>query len=74
MLGLVAWLYIGVEIALYAAEINVVICTGRRHISPDTGPEQLATCGFAGAPEERREPHIPVSQTRQPFGISFQNG
>lgn len=72
VLGLVAWLYIGVEIALYAAEINVVIT---RHLWPRsivqpplTEADRAVLAVQALQNQRREEQRVEVSFTDQPPG------
>jgi hypothetical protein len=65
VLGLLSWLYLGTEVTLYAAEINVVRV---RHLWPRsilqpplTGPDKRALVDLAKQEERRPEQSVDVS-------------
>jgi YihY family inner membrane protein len=69
VLGLLSWLYLGSELTLYAAEVNVVL-TRRlwpRSLLPPplTGPDKRALVGLATQEERRPEESVQVSFTGQ---------
>jgi YihY family inner membrane protein len=72
VLGLVAWLYIGVEITVYAAEINVVLT---RHLwprsivqPPITDADRGVMAAQALQNQRRPEQHIEVTFSDRPPG------
>jgi YihY family inner membrane protein len=69
VLGLLSWLYLGSELTLYAAEVNVVL-TRRlwpRSLLPPplTGPDERALVSLATQEERRPEESVQVSFTGQ---------
>ena len=65
VLGLLSWLYLGSELTLYAAEVNVVLTRRlwpRSILQPPlTGPDQRALVDLAKQEERRPEQSIEVS-------------
>jgi hypothetical protein len=69
VIGLLSWLYLGSELTLYAAEVNVVL-TRRlwpRSLLPPplTGPDERALVALATQEERRPEESVQVSFTGQ---------
>lgn len=72
VLGLLSWLYLGSEVTLYAAEVNVVL-TRRlwpRSLMPPplTGPDQRTLADLAKQEERRPEESVQVRFTERPTG------
>lgn len=70
VLGLLSWLYLGAEVTLYAAEVNVVRA---RHLWPRsllqpplTGPDQRVLVDLAKQEERRPEQSVEVTFTPEP--------
>ena len=69
VLGLLSWLYLGSELTLYAAEVNVVLARRlwpRSLLPPPlTGPDQRTPTDLATQEERRPEESVQVSFTGQ---------
>jgi YihY family inner membrane protein len=69
VLGLLSWLYLGSELTLYAAEVNVVLTRRlwpRSILQPPlTGPDQRALTDLAKQEERRPEQSVEVSFSDQ---------
>jgi YihY family inner membrane protein len=70
VLGLLSWLFLGSELTLYAAEVNVVLTRRlwpRSILQPPlTGPDQRALVDLAKQEERRPEQSIEVTFAREP--------
>ena len=71
VLGLLSWLYLGSELTLYAAEVNVVLTRRlwpRSILQPPlTGPDQRALVDLAKQEERRPEQSIEVRFAPKPM-------
>ena len=69
VLGLLSWLYLGSELTLYAAEVNVVLARRlwpRSLLQPPlTGPDEQVLAGLATQEERRPEESVEVNFTGQ---------
>jgi YihY family inner membrane protein len=72
VLGLVAWLYLGVQVTVYAAEVNVVLTRRlwpRSIIQPPLTEADRAAMALQALQNQRRaEEHVRVSFTDRPRG------
>jgi YihY family inner membrane protein len=70
VVGLLSWLYLGAEVTLYAAEVNVVRARRlwpRSLLQPPlTGPDQRALVDLAKQEERRPEQSVEVTFTSEP--------
>ena len=70
VVGLLSWLYLGAEVTLYAAEVNVVRARRlwpRSLLQPPlTGPDQRALVDLAKQEERRPEQQVEVTFTPEP--------
>jgi YihY family inner membrane protein len=74
VLGLLAWIYLGVEITVYAAEINVVVARGvwpRSIIQPPLTPADRAVLAAQALQNQRRDDqHVEVFYDDRPAGAA----
>jgi YihY family inner membrane protein len=74
VLGLLAWIYLGVEITVYAAEINVVVARRlwpRSIVQPPLTPADRAVLAAQVLQNQRRDDqHVDVSYDDQPAGAA----
>ena len=74
VLGLVAWIYLGAQAAVYAAEINVVLARKlwpRSMVQPPTTEADRASMALQALQTQRRpEQHIEVTFTDRPAGAN----
>ena len=72
VLGLLAWIYLGVEITVYAAETNVVLARRlwpRSIVQPPLTPADRAVLAAQALQNQRRDDqHVAVSYDDQPAG------
>ncbi len=72
VLGLIAWIYLGVEITVYSAEINVVLARRlwpRAIVQPPLTEADRASMALQALQNQRREEqHVEVSYTDRPAG------
>jgi len=73
VLGLIAWIYLAVEITVYSAEINVVLARRlwpRAIVQPPLTEADRASMALQALQNQRREEqHVEVSYTDRPAGL-----
>ena len=73
VLGLIAWIYLAVEITVYSAEINVVLARRlwpRAIVQPPLTEADRASMALQALQNQRREEqHVEVSYTDRPVGV-----
>ena len=76
VLGLLAWIYLGVEITVYAAEINVVVARRlwpRSIVQPPLTPADRAVLAAQALQNQRRDDqHVEVTYDDRPAGAAGQ--
>jgi virulence factor BrkB len=74
VLGLLAWIYLGVEITLYAAELNVVLARRlwpRSIVQPPlTDADRTVLAGQALQNQRRDDQHVEVSFDNRPADVT----